>query len=426
MMLTNDPVWSYEAQRRETPQATASSGSVDLLVIGGGFCGLTGALHAARQGLGVRLVDAGRIGEGASGLNGGQVIPGLKYDPDWLLGHFGERRGAAVVDFVSRTADAVFDLIERDKLDVPRSRSGWIQACHTEKALAAATARYKQWSAYSDQVEMLDATGIQSAIGADNYLGGYHDRRAGVINPLALTLELARLARENGVEIRENNRCISLSRRDGVWIARLADGSEIRANKVLLATNAYSDGLIPGLAATLVPLHSLQIATAPIAEDVLRSILPAGQAVSDSRRILVYYRRAAGNRLILGGRGPMRLPRGPEDWAHLERALVRLFPSLRGVAIERRWFGRVAVTLDHLPHVHEPEPGLVTMVGCQGRGVGLMGASGPRLVDYLLSGDPERLPLPLTPIAPIPFHRFRQVGVGATIAWYRMLDALER
>ncbi|MDH6264670.1 glycine/D-amino acid oxidase-like deaminating enzyme [Rhizobium sp. SG_E_25_P2] len=426
MMLTNDPVWSYEAQRRETPQATASSGSVDLLVIGGGFCGLTGALHAARQGLGVRLVDAGRIGEGASGLNGGQVIPGLKYDPDWLLQHFGDKRGAAVVDFVSRTADAVFDLIEREKLDVPRSRSGWIQACHTEKALAAATARYKQWRGYSDQVEMLDATGIQSAIGADNYLGGFHDRRAGVINPLALTLELARLARENGVEIQENSRCTSLARRDNVWIARLADGSEIRAGKVLLAANAYSDTLIPGLAATLVPLHSLQIATAPIAEDVLRSILPAGQAVSDSRRILVYYRRAAGNRLILGGRGPMRLPRGPEDWAHLERALVRLFPSLRGVAIERRWFGRVAVTLDHLPHVHEPAPGLVTMVGCQGRGVGLMTASGPRLVDYLLSGDPDRLPLPLTPIAPIPFHRFRQVGVGAAIAWYRMLDALER
>lgn len=426
MMLTNDPVWSYEAKRREMPQAKASGGSVDLLVIGGGFCGLTGALHAARQGLGVRLVDAGRIGEGASGLNGGQVIPGLKYDPDWLLQHFGDRRGAAAVDFVSRTADAVFDLIEGEKLDVPRSRSGWIQACHTEKALDAATARYKQWRAYSDQVEMLDAQGIQSAIGADNYLGGFHDRRAGVINPLALTLELARLARENGVEVQENSRCVSLSRREGAWNARLADGSEVLAGKVLLATNAYSDGLIPGLAATLVPLHSLQIATAPIDEADLRPILPAGQAVSDSRRILVYYRRAAGNRLILGGRGPMRLPRGPEDWAHLERALVRLFPSLRGAAIEKRWFGRVAVTLDHLPHVHEPEPGLVTMVGCQGRGVGLMTASGPRLVDYLRTGDPDRLPLPLTPISPIPFHRFRQVGVGATIAWYRMLDALEQ
>lgn len=425
-MLTNDPVWSYEAQRREMPQAKANGGGVDMLVIGGGFCGLTGALHASRQGLGVRLVDSGRIGEGASGLNGGQVIPGLKYDPDWLLQHFGDKRGAAVVDFVSRTVDAVFDLIEREKLDVPRSRSGWIQACHTEKALMAATARYKQWRGYSDQVEMLDAQGIQSAIGADNYLGGFHDRRAGVINPLALTLELARLACESGAEILENSRCVRLSRRDGAWIARLADGAEIRANKVLLATNAYSDGLIPGLAATLVPLHSLQIATAPIPDEDLRPILPAGQAVSDSRRILVYYRRAAGNRLILGGRGPMRLPQEPKDWAHLERALVRLFPSLPGVAIERRWFGRVAVTLDHLPHVHEPEPGLVTMVGCQGRGVGLMTASGPRLVDYLLTGDPERLPLPLTPIAPIPFHRFRQVGVGATIAWYRMLDALEQ
>ena len=123
----------------------------------------------------------------------------------------------------------------------------------------------------------------------------------------------------------------------------------------------------------------------------------------------------------------MALPKSAGDWAHLQRAMLRLYPALAGVAIERRWFGRVAMTPDHLPHIHEPEQGLVTAVGCQGRGVGLMTALGARLA--AIRGDWRRrapCPFPISPIRPIPFHAFRQIGVAATIAWYRMLDALER
>jgi glycine/D-amino acid oxidase-like deaminating enzyme len=148
--------------------------------------------------------------------------------------------------------------------------------------------------------------------------------------------------------------------------------------------------------------------------------------VSDSRRILVYYRKSPDDRLVLGGRGRMALPKGPEDWAHLERALLRLYPALAGAPVEKRWFGRVAMTPDHLPHVHEPEKGLIAVAGCQGRGVGLMTALGARVAAYIASGDAGSIPFPLTPIRPIPFHRFRQVGVAAAITWYRMLDALER
>ncbi|WP_445682777.1 NAD(P)/FAD-dependent oxidoreductase [Radicibacter daui] len=424
-MLSNDPVWSLGLERR-APAGSPKGTAADLLVIGAGFMGLSAALHAARRSMAVQVIDSRPLGEAASGLNGGQVIPGLKYDPEWLLAHFGDRRGTPVVEFAAHTADAVFDLIGAEKLDVPHSRTGWIQACHTEKALAAAQSRHRQWSSYGANVGLLDAAGIRDKIGTTNYLGGFIDRRAGTINPLAFVLELARVAAESGAAIAENTRCTALRRRNQGWEATLAGGGTLKARQVILATNAYSDGLIPGLARTLVPLHSFQIATAPLPDDVLATILPEGQAVSDSRRILIYYRRAAGNRLILGGRGPLRLPRGPEDWAHLERALVRLFPALAGTGIEKRWFGRVAVTADHLPHVHEPETGLVTIAGCQGRGVGLMTAAGPRLVDYLLSGDPDALPLPAIPIRPIPFHAFQRIGVGAMIAWYRLLDAMEQ
>ena len=388
--------------------------------------GLSAALHAARLGLSVRVVDAKSIGEGASGLNGGQVIPGLKYDPEWLLEHFGAERGEALIRFAASTADAVFDLIATENLAVPFVRNGWIQAAHTETALRAAENRDRQWRARGADVCLLDAAEIAEKTGARGYVGGWLDRRAGVINPLAYTLELARIAKAAGVRIAERETAVALRREAGGWRIATASGAELRAKSVVVATNAYSDGLIPGLAQTIVPLHSFQIATAPLPADLARTILPEGQAVSDSRRILVYYRKSPDGRLVLGGRGRMALPNSADDWGHLQRALLRLYPTLAGVAIERRWFGRVAMTPDHLPHIHEPEPGLVTAVGCQGRGIGLMTALGARLAAYVVDGDAAHLPFPVSPIRPIPFHSFRQIGVAATIAWYRMLDALER
>ncbi|RWP75260.1 FAD-dependent oxidoreductase [Mesorhizobium sp.] len=422
----SDPIWQKPPAAPAFQSLFPGGQRVDVVIVGGGILGLSTALHAARLGLAVQVLEAGEIGQGASGLNGGQVIPGLKYDPEWLLEHFGPDRGEIVVNFAASTADAVFELIRDEKLAVPFVRNGWIQAAHTETALKAAANRDRQWQARGADVRLLSRTEIAALTGARGYLGGWLDRRAGVIDPLAYTSELARIASAAGVKIAEHQKVVRLDKNAGLWLISTEGGAELQAKAVILATNAYTGDLLPGLAETIVPLHSFQIATAPLPPDVAAGILPERQAVSDSRRILVYYRKSADGRLVLGGRGRMALPTGEGDWAHLERALLRLYPALSGVAVEKRWFGRVAMTPDHLPHIHEPEQGLMAVVGCQGRGVGLMTALGERIAGYLASGDARQLPFPASPIRPIPLHAFRQAGVAATIAWYRMLDAFER
>ncbi|MEP6564806.1 MAG: FAD-dependent oxidoreductase [Mesorhizobium sp.] len=422
----SDPIWQKPQTAAKFRSLFPGGQTVDVVIVGGGIQGLSTALHAARLGMSVQVLDAGDIGQGASGLNGGQVIPGLKYDPEWLLQNFGPERGEALINFAASTADAVFDLIHDEKLAVPFVRNGWIQAAHTETALKAAANRDRQWQARGADVRLLSAAEIAAMTGTNGYLGGWLDRRAGVIDPLAYTSELARIAIAAGVKIAERQKVVKLGKNAGIWRISTENGTQLQAKAVVLATNAYTGGLLPGLAETIVPLHSFQIATAPLSSNLAATILPGGQAVSDSRRILVYYRKSADGRLVLGGRGRMALPTSPADWAHLERALRRLYPSLADVAIEKRWFGRVAMTPDHLPHIHEPEPGLLAVVGCQGRGLGLMTALGARVAGYLHSGDARQLPFPVSPIRPIPFHAFRQVGVAATIAWYRMLDAFER
>ncbi|MGE0025385.1 MAG: NAD(P)/FAD-dependent oxidoreductase [Hyphomicrobium sp.] len=406
--------------------ALGSDETCDLAIVGGGILGLCSALDAARRGLSVRVLEAVAIGERASGLNGGQVIPGLKFDPDWLLEHFGETRGEALIRFGAGMADCVFDLIARETLDVPHERAGWIQAAHSEHAARAAELRAEQWIARGVPAKVLSAEDVARLTGARGYHGGWLDPRAGVIHPLAYTRELARAARKAGALIAENTRVVRLQHENGAWTLAAHGGHTLRSKSVIVATNAYADGLIPGLAQTLLPLHSFQIATAPLSEATRASILPEGQGVSDSRRIVIYYRRSADGRLLLGGRGSMAEPTQAQAWAHLEHAAKRLYPSLGDVAIEKRWYGRVAMTFDHLPHVHEPERGLIVAAGCQGRGVGLMTALGPRLVDYLVTRDAETIPFPITPIRPIPFHAFRNLGIGAAIAWYRLVDMLER
>jgi len=420
------PLWAEGVRRVEGKAPIASREHCDLLIIGAGFLGLNAARIAARSGLSVRVLEARKLGEGASGLNGGQVIPGLKYDPEAILKKFGEAQGTRLNAFAEATADVLFRTIADEGLDVPHARSGWIQACHTQTALDNATERHRQWAARGADVELLDSEAVNRMVGTSSYLGGFHDRRAGIVQPYAFVMELARIAIAAGAQVSENVRCVKLRKVEGRWRATTDGGAEIHADKVILATNAYSDDLIPGLARTLVPLHSFQVATSVLPKDLQDAILPGHPAVSDSRRIIIYYRKSPDGRLVLGGRGRMALPRSAADWAHLENGLKRIFPALSGVPIEARWFGRVAMTADGLPHIHEPEQGLITVVGCQGRGVAMMTAIAQPLVDFLASGDPNRLPFPVTPIRPIPFHAFRQIGVAATIAWYRMLDAAER
>ncbi|MBU2327157.1 MAG: FAD-binding oxidoreductase, partial [Alphaproteobacteria bacterium] len=376
-------------------------------------------------GLSVQVIEACDIGTGASGVNGGQVIPGLKQDPEMLISLFGDEAGKQLTRFVARTADVVFDLIGRERLDVEHLRCGWIQAAHTEAALQAAMQRNRQWRAQGADVALLNQAEIALLIGSEGYRGGFLDRRAGIVNPLALVHELARIATEAGADLVTRDPVTSLVRDGTSWRVGTRSGRSLRARKVLLATNAYSGLLFPKLARSLVWLHSFQIATEPLAPE-FDTILPGRHAVSDSRRILVYYRRSPDGRLVLGGRGSMRPPRTAEDWVHLERALLRLYPVLSNVAISHRWFGRVAMTPDHLPHLHEPEPGLLMVAGCQGRGIGLMVSLGEPIAHYVATGDPGMLPLPISPLHGIPLNRFRRVGIAAHVAWYRLLDGLER
>jgi glycine/D-amino acid oxidase-like deaminating enzyme len=415
-------LWAATAPPALPTPPLETSARADVCVIGAGYAGLSTALHLAERGVKTIVLEAREPGWGGSGRNGGQVIPGLKHDPDELEAMLGPEHGPRLVDFAGRAADLVFDLIARYSLDVAHARAGWIQGAHSRATVEQVKRRAGQWERRGAPVAFLDKAETDRHLGTTQYLASWIDKRGGAVQPLAYVRGLVKAARAAGAAIHGASPATGLARRDGKWIVTTRSGAAVTADQVVLCANAYADGLWPGLARTVIAPNSYQIATAPLSDNVRKSILPFGQVSSDARRLLVYFRLDDRGRLLVGGRGPLREPVGEGDWRHLEAALPRLFPQAQGSPIAYRWCGRVAITRDFLPHLHQPAPGLLIDIGCMGRGVALQTAMGKAMADYVASGDPAALPLPLVPVRPLPLYGLHNAVAAAFIAWYRFLD----
>jgi len=391
----------------------------DVAIVGAGYTGLSAALHLAQTGVDVVVLEAAEPGWGASGRNGGQVIPGLKQDPDELIAHFGRERAERIIEFAGSAADLVFALIERHGIACDAVREGWIQPAHSPKALDVIRRRAEAWQSRGVPLRMLARDEVVELVGSSVYHGGWLDPRGGGIQPLSFARGLARAAMQAGASIHGGSPAIRVERKRDGWRVQTPRGA-VTAEAVVVATNGYTDRLWPRLKDTVIAANSFQVATKPLPSDVRKSILSRGHVASDTRLLLNYYRVDASGRLLMGGRGHFRDPRGPEPFRHLERAARRIFPQIGDIAFEYRWGGRVAITQDHLPHIHTPAPGLYAALGYNGRGVAMATAMGRAVAAWVRDGvEPA---LPTTPIKPIPLHGLQRLYVAGAVTYFQLRD----
>jgi glycine/D-amino acid oxidase-like deaminating enzyme len=409
----------------ETPPLDASR-QADVAIVGAGYSGLAAALQLAKAGVSVVVLEAGEPGWGASGRNGGQVIPGLKYDPDELVALFGPEAGEHLIRVAGSAPDTVFDLIERHSIDCEARRCGWIQPAFAAPDVGVVTRRAEQWQRRGAPVEVIDRDTVRKLVGSPIYHGGLIDRRAGSVQPLSYSRGLARAAQGAGALVCGGSRVTALARDGARWKLTTAHGPTVSAERVLLATNGYTDALWPGLRQTVIAANSFQVATARLPDKLRQSVLPEGHVASDTRKLLLYYRCDHHGRLIMGGRGTFREPAGPRAYRHLEMVIGLLFPQLKGTRCEFYWTGRVALTRDHVPHVHQPAPGLTVFLGYHGRGVAMATTLGTLVAKNLIAPADNPLPLPITGIRPIPLHALHRIYATAILQMYRMRDYLAR
>ena len=401
-MTRSTPIslWDVSASEHDHNGELPREGIFDVAIVGGGFTGLSTALHCAEAGLSACVIEANHIGFGGSGRNVGLVNAGIWLPPNEVRQKLGTTYGPRFLQRFGNGPETVFNLIEKHQIQCEATRNGTIHAAHAPSGFRDLEARWKEWNALGEPVDLLGRDEIAGKIGTDVFHGGLVDHRAGTINPMAYCRGLARAARGAGATISTGVKVTGLARNGAGWTVK-TDKGDLEAKAVVLGTNAYTDELWPGLNKTYTMIHYFQLATEPLGENGAH-ILPERQGLWDTAPIMFSLRRDRSDRLIIGSMGKVIGTKSgglSHRWAR--RQIARLFPGLGEMRFEEAWHGKIAMTPDHLPRVHVLDEGLYTPIGYNGRGITTGTIFGQGMAGLLTGMDPAELPLPLTDVASV-------------------------
>ena len=389
---TEQNLWRMTAGADLRTSPLDEDASADLVVIGGGFTGCSAALHAAERGAKVRLLEAETIGHGGSGRNVGLVNAGLWMPPDEVEEKLGREAGAKLNAVLAAAPDLVFALIERHGIKCEATRSGTLHCAHSATGLKELEARFRQQSSRGAPVSLLGAAETEARTGTSTYRGALFDARAGTIQPLAYCRGLASAAQAAGAQLHEQSPVREIGRDGADWLVRTGKGA-VRARRLLLATNAYHQAAAGVAAPAYVPVHYFQAATRPLSGKLLAAILPGREGCWDTARVMSSFRLDAAGRLIVGGIGALDHAGSAAHKRWAARKIGALFPSIAGEPLDYFWFGRIAMTSDHLPKILRLGDQAFSIFGYSGRGIGPGTVFGKALARVLLGDSEADLPL---------------------------------
>ena len=422
-------LWAATAPAAPPTAPLLGDARTGVAVVGGGFTGLSTALHLAAAGVPVTLLEMAEIGWGASGRNNGQVIPTLsRIDPDDIAAavapeNGGREKGEQLVGLIRDSAAFTFDLIRRHGIEAEAVQNGWIQPAHRASRLKLSAARAEQWGRRGAPVRLYSRAEMEALTGSDHWHGGWGNSTGGRINPLGLARGMAAAAIRAGAVVHAGSPVQNIRRGPAGWVLDTPRGT-LAAERVVIATQVYTGDLWPGLKRTIVPVRSYQMATSVLSDNIRKTILPEGPALSDTRGDLYFYRFDANGRLVTGG--GLMIPFGWDGRirARIAERLRRVYPQIGDVRFDYSWWGYIAATADKMPHVYELAPGVLSWTGCNGRGVALATALGRELA-LASNGTPLRdIAAPVEArMRTITGHAFRSLGIAWNVAKARRLDA---
>jgi glycine/D-amino acid oxidase-like deaminating enzyme len=361
----------------------------DVVVVGAGLTGLSTALHVARQGASVALLEANTVGWGASGRNGGMATPGLAIGFPTAVRRYGAERAAAMFQAYNDAIDTVEELVTSEGIDCSFERTGRLSlACKPAHYAAFERAAEEMHSLAGQEVQLVPAARLAEEIGSTHYHGGLVDPLGAAVHVGQLTAGLAGAAAGYGVSIHEQCRVMELVRRDDRTHDVRTDMGTIRAGQVVVATSGYTGSVTPWLRRRIVPIGSFIVVTEPLDAGVVDELLPHRRVASDSNHLLYYFRITPDNRLLFGGRARFAMSNRDSDLKSgriLRRGMVKVFPQLADTRIDYCWGGLVDMTLDQMVHAGERD-GVFYSVGYSGHGVQMATHMG-KVMAQMLGGD---------------------------------------
>jgi len=404
-------LWEISAPPPVSTTPLTTSLSVDVAVVGAGFTGLSAALHLAAGGARVVVLESEEIGYGGSGRNVGLVNAGMWVMPELLGNELGDLFGPRLLQLLGDAPSLVFDIVQRHGIACEALHNGTLHCAVGGKGLREIAERARQWQALGAPVHLLDANETSRRVGTHAYRGALLDLRAGTIQPLAYARGLAQAAVRAGAQIHTATKVVRLDDIATHWQLHTASGGTVKADWIVVATNAYSeqDGLWPQLRSELVHLPYFNMATPPLNPAMQSSILPERQGAWDTRQVLSSFRFDQAGRLVFGSVGALKGSGSVihHNWGR--RALARLFPQLAGVNFEYEWYGMIGMTGNALPRLHRLGRKMYSFSGYNGRGIAPGTAFGHEMASLVLGQKTEEeMPLPITETELAPFRKTRE------------------
>jgi len=403
--------------------------SVDVAVVGGGFCGLSAARSLAKRGVKVAALEAETFGWGASCRNGGMVLTGLKLPVPTLIKRYGQEVVRQMYAASLESIDCVEQIVREEEIDCNFSRSGHLEvACKQAHFDAYEKSAALMEREFHHRLRVIPSSELPSEIGSDIYFGGMVDEASAGLNPARYVAGLAQAAHRAGAWLHEHTRVekITAASHNGArkFHLQTSQGAVV-AREVILASGAYTTGASPALRRKIIPIGSYIIATEVLPADLARELSPRNRMIYDSKHFLYYYRLTPDNRMLFGGRAaffPETANTVRQSAEILRRGMITVYPQLRGTKIEYIWGGTLDFTLDVMPHAGKMDE-MYFATGFAGHGVAAATWFGTKLAG-MISGE-----INSTPFGEIPF-RAAPIGLrsGHTWAlplaglWYRILD----
>jgi gamma-glutamylputrescine oxidase len=427
--LSNPPAPSYYAATADRANAgerppLAGEHHADVAVVGGGIAGCSAALHLARRGFKVILLEARFVGYGASGRSGGQTIFGLAASQKTLVDQVGRDDARRLFELSIEALDRTRALIDTYRIDC--------DYCPNHVHVATKPRHLKELQDWQEELhreygytsaQLLDRSALQAHVRSDRYLGGLLDPRSGHLHPLKYTAGLARAAELQGARIFENSQVLRYDSGREVTVHG-AQGS-VRCQYLVLCGNAYLDGVAPPLARRILGVGTYIIATEPLAPERASALLPSNAAVADINWILDYLRLSADRRLLFGGRVSYSARQPPNLAASMRARMLRVFPALADVKVAYAWGGYLDITMSRAPDFGRLAPNVFYLQGFSGHGMTLTGLGG-QLIAEAVSGTAERFDV----FARIPHRDFpggpllRRPSLMLAMLYYRLRDLL--
>ncbi len=411
--------WRATAQAEGAFQPLDGDRETDTLVVGGGFTGLSTARDLLQRGIDCVVLEGRDIGWGASGRTGGFAVPRYKMNYSDLARDHGDDVARSLFRQAVEAVDSVAETVETYGISCHFQRRGHVTPAHSAKALKglAADIEWLQAEAGDGTARLMSRQETEEALGTTVYHGAYFDPRGACLHPYDYARGLAAALADRGVPIFVETPVEALGRDGAHWIARTSRG-RVRARHVVLATNAYSTSTMQGddLYRRVVPVASSIIATRPLSSNERKITDPSELPVTDTRRLVSYFRILPTGQLLFGGRGDITGRRDdPAVFRTLERQLAATFPHLKDIEIRERWAGMVAVTLDSFPHIGQLDEGVFFALGYGGRGVALTSLMGRRLASLVAGRDDRARPdgqpgLQAGAVPPVAPHRHASDG----------------